>query len=151
MKDKHKTVLQKVALFEPIEVTELQDIVPECESYEIPSLLRELSDQGYITNQNDDAHSVRFRDSDTVSIDTTTARNPDSSQQQLIQADQVSPTQQVLPDDIPIKEAHTLELSTEQLKLFEKMRTNVSQSCGEMNKEEFVDWILREARRMTEV
>ena len=150
MNDKHKMVLQKVALFGPIKVTKLQNLIPECKSYEIPSLLRELSEQGYVTDKSDDARSVRFRESDTVSIDTTTARNPDSSQQKLVQTDQVSPTQQVLPDDISIEEAYTLELSTEQLKLFEKMRTDVSRSCGELDEDEFVDWVLREARRMTE-
>lgn len=147
MDDAHQEVLGKIAQFGPLEYSELEQLVSTVKQYEVLHIVDELSEQGFINQDG-------YREDATISINTDPFNIPADDQQRL---DSNTPdTQEIikesLPNTIETNPNLSLTLSESQTRLFEKMRTDVNRTCGsKMTPEEFMDWILREARRFTEV
>lgn len=151
--EKQQCVLEGVIKFGPCEQKELTQLIPEYTTTEIISTLESLKTRGFITVKNvENRNSHWIRKEDVVCLNTDPFRLPDNNQKALTEK---VPEEDIiadsLPSDVDTSRTITLELTPQQTKLFEQMRTNVSRDCGLMNQDEFVDWILREARRMTEV
>lgn len=145
MNEDMELVLQSVERFGPLTQEELTELVPELQSYEVENVVDTLLTRGFITfveedKQNSSRNSVVS--SDEIMINSDPFKQRDENQETL---------NNNLSDDISVDDTITLELTSDQAELFERMRTNVSRECGVMTREEFMDWVLREARRMTEV
>lgn len=143
MESREQTVLQAVARFSPIEKKELELLVPEYKPHQVELSLEQLTERGFITQNEEDKIVINTNPFKIPHKQQVTLKNEKASQKKAIDAN--------LPQGISTDETITLELTPEQTKLFEKMRANVSRDCGYMDKEEFLEWVFREARRMTEV
>lgn len=152
--ERQKRVLEAVIRFGPRKQKELTQLVPEYKPTEITSTLEELKKRGFITLEDEEKRdSRRIWEDDVVQVNTDPFNIPSDGQQGLV--GQTRSEQEIvaekMPNEVDTSETITLELTPEQTELFERMRTDVSRTCGTMTQEEFMDWVLREARRMTEV
>lgn len=152
--ERQTRVLESVIRFGPIKQKELTQFVPEYKPTEIVSTLETLKKRGFITLKEEDKRdSRRIWEEDIVTVNTDPFNLPSENQQGLI-GDTKSKQEIIaenMPNEVDTKQTITLELTPEQTELFERMRTDVSRTCGTMTRDEFIDWVFREARRMTEV
>jgi len=151
---KQKIVLEAVFRFNPISQGELKQLIPEYSPHQINTTLEKLYKRGFITVQSkENSEYSRIYDTDSIIINTNPFNIPDTNQSVLAdeKRNETDIIAESLPDSVETEKTITLELTEEQTKLFERMRTDVSRNCGEMTKDEFINWIFREARRMTEV
>lgn len=152
--ERQTKVLEAVIRFGPIEQQELTQLVPEYRPTKIVSTLETLKKRGFITLEDEEKRDGRrIFETDVVTVNTDPFNLPSESQQGLV--GQTRSEQEIIaenmPNEVDTEQTITLELTPEQTELFERMRTDVSRTCGTMTREEFIDWVFREARRMTEV
>lgn len=142
--EKEQNVLETVARFEPLSQDTVEAAAAACEWYEVEQILNTLDRRGFIRQDNEQQWWV---DTDPFHV------VEDAAQRGLgddAPNDRSVVVAAALPDDIETG-TMTLSLTEEQALLFEQMRADVSRTCGYMSRSAFVDWVLREARRMTEV
>lgn len=156
MSDKKATVLSAVVRFGPGTKRELAQLIPEYESHEVLHTLEDLIERGYITIQGREPDETNFLgDEDVVEVNTNPFKLPRENQKVLPWED--NPTReealaQQLPDQVETDPTMEIELTEDQTKLFEKMRSDVNKGTNsDMDPSEFMNWVLREARRFTEV
>lgn len=140
--EKRESILSKLARFGPLPEKELEMIIPECNHWEVETMVRKMKKEGDVVEENGK-----------LRVDTSSL--PDVSEDQSAldgsPAEEDKMVERAVPRDVRTEAEMELELDEDQALLFEKMRTNVSRNCGYMSEEEFMEWVLREARRMTEV
>lgn len=144
MDEKEQAVLQAIAKFEPISDKELEACVVKCDWWEVEHQTDTLQERGFVTINDEDEFVINRDPFNSVPEEQMSLDGSGSADEQAV-------IDAGLPDGIETEATTELELNERQALLFEKMRADVSRVCGEMSREEFMDWVLREARRMTEV
>lgn len=156
MNEAQKYTLQSIVRFGPIELRELKQLVPELKAHKVEVACETLNARGFIQHTDEEKRQSTYNrvyDEDELQVNTNPFKTPDDGQQSLTgeAPDSGAVVQAGLPDSVVVEGTLSLELTEQQTELFERMRTDVSRTCGTMDREEFMNWVLREARRMTEV
>lgn len=154
--DRKATVISAVIRFGPATQKELAQLVPEYDPHTVKTTLESLLGRGYVTIQGKDTHKYDYiHDDDVLEVNTNPFKMPRNDQKVLPWEDNPSREEALakqLPDAVETSPTITLELTEDQTEIFEKMRADVNRTTNSsMSKEEFMDWVLREARRFTEV
>lgn len=156
MNENQKYTLKSIVRFGPLSLGELKQLVPELKAYDVEIAVEELTARGFVQHADEERRESNYNrvyDDEVVQVNTNPFKTPTDDQQSLTgnSPDAGAVIQAGLPDEVVVEEELSLELTEDQTELFERMRTDVSRTCGTMDREEFMDWVLREARRMTEV
>lgn len=147
MDEKERAVLEAVARFEPITVQELGCVVPLQNSTVVQHTIESLKQRGFVTMKDSSQREFsRVQDEDVIIVNT----DPFQSSSEQVSLDG-SVANQSIPQGIPVSSSIELILTPEQSKRFEEMRTDVSRTCGEVDRNEFMDWVLDMASRFTQV
>lgn len=147
MDEQASAVLEAVARFEPITVRELGCVVPLQNPTVVQHTVESLKHRGFVTIADASQREFsRVQDEDVIIVNTDPFQ---SSGEQVSLGGEVA--NKSVPEEIPVSSSIEISLTPEQSKRFEEMRTDVSRTCGSVDREDFIDWVLDMASRFTEV